>query len=115
MATKFYGWTLLAVIFAIYFIASIVTYGGSVAATHMASMTDMPRAWFGAAFTIGFIAAGFGGTFAAIAARFIGERYVVVSGMTVEIMRRIAELCGREYTYGASAQTRLEKLFEREQ
>jgi len=80
---KFYGWTLLAVLFAIYFISSVVTYGGSVAATHMASMTEMPRTWFGAAFTTGFIAAGFGGTIAAIAARFIGERYVVVSGMTV--------------------------------
>ncbi|MEE8308226.1 MAG: MFS transporter [Gammaproteobacteria bacterium] len=74
---------MLAVIFAIYFISSVVTYGGSVAATHMASITEMPRTWFGAAFTIGFIAAGFGGTVAAIAARFIGERYVVVSGMTV--------------------------------
>jgi len=99
LATKFYGWTLLSVLFAVYFISSIVTYGGSVAATHMASMTDMPRAWFGAAFTIGFIAAGFGGTFAAIAARFIGERYVVVSGMIVTAIGCLIMQFAGEYRF----------------
>jgi MFS family permease len=80
---KFYGWTLLVVMFAIYFISAIVTYGGSIAATHMASISDMSRTWFGAGYTVNFIAAGFGGTVAAIVARFIGERNVMIMGMSI--------------------------------
>ncbi|MEH6360656.1 MAG: MFS transporter [Amylibacter sp.] len=80
---KFYGWTLLAVMFSVYFIASMVTYGGSVAASHMAKTTGMSGTLFGVGFTINFIAAGFGGTVAAIMAAYIGERKVISIGMVV--------------------------------
>jgi MFS family permease len=80
---KFYGWTLLAAMFSIYFLSSVVTYGGSIAVTQMASITEMSRAWFGAGYTVNFIAAGFGGTVAAIVAGRIGERSVIALGMAV--------------------------------
>lgn len=78
---KFYGWKLLGVFFAIYFVTGAFPYaGGSVINAYMAETLKMNKSILGLGFTIFGFALGFASPLVAVCVNRIGIRWTIFSG-----------------------------------
>jgi MFS family permease len=80
---RFYGWKLVSVLFLLYLGACFVIYGGNIANTFMAKITNMPRALYGAGYAAVYLFIGIGSAIAAMVVNKKGERFTLALGMGI--------------------------------